>query len=97
MNKQKLLLEAIKNSRLFNVTSEVPKTYVLGLTYCEHCTQLEKELKNRNINYTFIDADVNSSFSDRIEEITGNEYYPMIIIYNGLMVEIYDNDFKNII
>ena len=53
---------------------------------------------NNNItDYTFIDADVNSSFSDRIEEITGNEYYPMIIIYNGLMVEIYDNDFKNII
>ena len=46
MNKQKLLLEAIKNSRLFNVTSEVPKTYVLGLTYCEHCAQLEEELKN---------------------------------------------------
>ena len=97
MNKQKLLLETIKSSGLFNVTSEVPKTYVLGLTYCEHCQQLEEELKSRNINYTFIDADVNSSFSDKIEDITGNEYYPMIIIYNGLMVEIYNAEFKTLI
>jgi glutaredoxin len=97
MNKQKLLLEAIKSSRLFNVTSEVPKTYVLGLTHCEHCAQLEEELKSRNINYTFIDAGNNDDFSDKIERITENEYYPMIIIYNGLMVEIYDADFKSLI
>jgi len=97
MNKQKLLLETIKNSGLFNVTSEIPKTYILGLTYCEHCAQLEEEFKAKNINYTFIDADANDSFSDMIEDITGNENYPMIIIYNGLMVEIYDGEFKNLI
>ena len=97
-NKKQLLLETFKTyEELFNVSNGVPKTYILGLTYCDKCKELQETFKSKNINYTFIDADLNNDFSDEIENITGNDYYPMVIVYNGLLIEIYDVEFKSLI
>ena len=90
---KKLLLEAIHSSGLFrNVRSS--QIFLLGLNYCTKCAELKMVFEELKVPYKFIDADVNTRFSDQIEEITGHEFYPMVLVYDGKDAEIITEDFE---
>jgi len=92
---KKLLLEAIHSSGLFRNVNSL-QLFILGLNYCLHCNELKEALDSNGVPYKFIDADANGKFSDTIEELTNNENYPMVILYDGRNAEVITDNFENL-
>jgi len=56
---------------------------IVTLSDCDYCTWLKSELDAHGINYTNIDAEVFSDFSDEIEDKLKTDTYPMVFIDLG--------------
>jgi hypothetical protein len=48
-----------------------------------HCWRVEKALKEQNIEYEAVLGPVNRSKRQRVEELTGQKYYPVIQFEDG--------------
>ena len=56
---------------------------IVTLSGCDYCIWLKSELDGCGINYTNIDAEMFSDFSDEIENRLKTETYPMVFIDLG--------------
>jgi hypothetical protein len=59
---------------------------IVTLSDCDYCSWLKSELDGCGINYTNIDANVFSDFSDTIEDRLKTDTYPMVFIDLGSSV-----------
>ena len=56
---------------------------VLHLKGCNKCAELLKALKEREIEYTPMEADDNGSYADYVEDLLGIDMYPIIVNEKG--------------
>ena len=56
------------------------KIKVLRLAGCSWCGELTSELYKLDIPYQSIDADIEDSLADKVEDFLNTTYYPIVIV-----------------
>ena len=67
------------------------KIKIVGLSDCDKCKSLRKNLKSERIDHDFSDCDKDPQNCDNLEALTGTDHYPMVLIQDleDNLLEVY--------